>query len=258
MAWVVTGSKSFEPSRYWNSRLAEGIRLAATGTRPFGEYYQRYLYRLKDAAFRKLLKPYQHRLKGARVLNVGCGWGYFEPLFKELGAAEVTGVDFVSETIAELSRTRHEYEYIYANITKELPDVLKGRTFDLVTCIDVIYHIVDDDDFYQALRNMCELCDPHEGIFLWTDAPRRVNNSSHPHCRYHSFVDYQPVFERYGLQARATRSMYHLYDKYWSWSERVSKYPRVTYPLMYAFDRCVAGWGWRVDANVAALAVRAG
>jgi SAM-dependent methyltransferase len=256
MSTAPVSSKSFDASSYWRRRLATGARLSATGTRPFGEPYQRYLYRLKVAAIRRLLKPFRHRLQGARVLNVGCGWGFFEPVFAAMGARHVVGVDFVPETIRELQARRPEFEYHCASVTEPWPEALAGRSFDLVTSIDVLYHVIDDLEFARAIENLCVLCRGDGGLMLWTEAPLRENTSEHPHCRYRSFLDYQPMFTRYGVHPRATLPVYQLYDAYWPWSERAADHPRFSYPLMYAFDRCFARFGRRVDTNYAALAVR--
>src|SRR6185295_4104446 len=80
----------FNASNYWVDRLQKLTALEATGTRPFGLCYQRYLYRLKEAAIERVLRPWRTRLRGARALNVGCGWGYFEPLLADFGAGKIT------------------------------------------------------------------------------------------------------------------------------------------------------------------------
>lgn len=256
MSTAPVSSGSFDASSYWRERLASGERLAATGTRPFGPAYQRYLYRLKVAAIRRLLKPFRQQLQGARVLNVGCGWGYFEPVFAAMGARHVVGVDFVPETIDALRTSQPAFEYHCANVTEPWSEALQGKSFDLVTSIDVLYHVVDDHAFGRAIANLCAICRPDGGLLLWTDAPRRENNTDHPHCRYRSFLDYQPVFARYGVRPRTALPMYQIYDAYWSWSERAADHPRISYPLMYAFDRCFARFGRRAETNYAALAVR--
>ncbi len=248
--------RPYEPLSYWSNRLKEGSRLAATGTRPFGEEYQRYLYRLKERSITRILRPYRDRIQDGRVLNVGCGWGYFEPMFKRMGAREVVGVDFVDETIRELKATRPEFEYHRANISEPWPVALQGRTFDLVTSIDVLYHIVHPESFTHALRNLCGACDPDGGLLMWSDAPQRKNSEAHPHCRYRTRQDYQPELERHGFIVRETMPMYHLFDNYWSWSEFAADHPRLCYPLMYTFDCFFARWGGRPDSNVLTLASR--
>ncbi len=258
-------AESFDAHAYWSGRLVEGRPMEAVGTRPFGENYQRYLYRLKEAAIRRVLRMADRRrprgagaalLHGAHVLNVGCGWGYFEPVFDRLGAASVTGIDFVDAVVERLRRQRPRYEYLAADITDPLPDALSGRTFDVVSAIDVLYHVVDDARFQVAVENLCQLCRPDGGLLIWVDAPRRSYDPRHPHCRYRRWNDYDAVFERFGVSLHAATPMYHLFDTYSRRTEWLARYPTWTYPAMYAFDRGFARLGWRATANHCALAVR--
>lgn len=246
----------FDAFQYWHERLKDGSSLEATGTRPFGEAYQRYLYRLKEGAILRVLRPWRDRLRGARVLNVGCGWGHFEPFFGRLGAAEVVGVDFVESAVSALQAARPEYAYHVGNIAEALPPALEGRAFDVVTAIDVLYHITDDAAFHAAVRRLCTLCEPQGGLLLWTDAPFRRNDQSQQHCRYRPRHAYQRVFSRSGVRWQSSTPMYHLFDVYRPWSEWAADHPRFVYPLMYGFDRLFARFGGRQDANCCCIAQR--
>lgn len=252
---AVPRPNDFVPSTYWGGRLHERSPLEATGTRPFCARYQQYLYRLKEAAIMRVLRPVRARVRGASVLNVGCGWGYFEPFFARLGAAEVAGADFVASAIEQLKARRPEFEYHCADLTGELPESLRERRFDLVTALDVLYHIVDDAAFERALANLCTLCRPG-GLFLWTDAPYRRNDPTQPHCRYRDLGAYRRVFERHGVEPMRSAPMYHLYDQYAWYSEGAARHPRVWYSLMYTFDRAMAPLGLRRSTNYCALGIR--
>lgn len=54
---------------------------------------------LEWPAFKRLLPP----LKGLRVLDIGCGFGHFARAARDLGAAEVIGID-ASERMIEVAR----------------------------------------------------------------------------------------------------------------------------------------------------------
>ena len=222
----------FDAATFWDHRLGEGSHLEATGTHPFSEEYQRYLYGLKEVAIRRLLKPWAARLRGARVLNVGCGWGYFEPFFEACGASEVVGVDFVGDTIAQLRTSRPQYTYLKADISEPLPEALAGRSFDVVTAFDLLYHIVEPARFDRAITNLCSLCRRDGGLLLWTDAPARPYDTAHPHCRYRHWSAYRNVFGQLGVKQRAALPMYCCFDTYNRWTERMGRYPSVAYPAM--------------------------
>jgi len=257
LAESVHATDPFGAADYWACRLGEGALLEATGTRPFSEAYQRYLYRLKELAILRLLRPLRSRLRGARVLNVGCGWGHFEPFFDDVcSAVEVVGIDFVDDAIAQLRTSRPQYTYLKVDISEPLPEALAGRSFDVVTAIDVLYHIVEPARFDTAIANLCSLCRPDGGVLLWTDAPSRRYDPAHPHCRYRDWSVYGNVLEQFGLTQRAVEPMYCCFDTYNRWTEWLGRYPSVTYPAMYAFDRFFARWNLRRTTNHCALAVR--
>ncbi len=246
----------FDSQPFWSRRLEEQPALTGTGTAPFGPLYQRWLYKLKEVAIKKLLRPYRDRLQSAEVLNVGCGTGYFEPFFARYGAGHVTGVDFVKSAIETLRRKHTPYEYLTADISEPLPEDLIGRTFNLVTAIDVLYHIVDESSYRAALGNLCRLCHPQGGLLLWTDAPGRENNPAQSHCRYRSWSDYDRILSPFHVHRVAWTPMYYLFDVYNRRSEFWARYPRWSYPLMYVVDRLLAARGWRKSTNYCFLAVR--
>ncbi len=248
--------QAFDASRYWSKRLHRSASLEATGTLPFDGRYQQWLYRLKEAAIRRVLRPWRDGLRGVSVLNVGCGGGYFEPFFAACGASRLMGVDFVASAVERLQADRPEFEYAVADLTQPLPASLAGRSFDLVTAIDVLYHVVDDRRFTRALANLCSLCRPDGGLLLWTDAPGRAAERGATHCRYRDRSAYDNILADHGLSIARTTPMYCCFDVYTSWSERLARHPRFTYPAMYAFDRLFAARGWRSTSNHCLVAVR--
>lgn len=86
-----------------------------------------------------------------KILDAGCGTGLLAKKLEKFG--DVVGVDYQSEAL-KFARMR-KVKVIYASITN-LP--FKNNTFDLITCIDVIYHqsIKDDSlaisELYRVLK----------------------------------------------------------------------------------------------------------
>ena len=72
-----------------------------------------------------------------KVLDIGCADGMLVAFLKELGFAEVTGIDINAELIAR-ARTQVDAEFIASDAATFLA---QGRTFDLIFLLNVVEHI---------------------------------------------------------------------------------------------------------------------
>jgi 2-polyprenyl-6-hydroxyphenyl methylase/3-demethylubiquinone-9 3-methyltransferase len=103
-----------------------------------------------DAATRPLGKP----LGGLSILDIGCGGGLVcEPLAR-LGAV-VTGIDPAFENV-EAARRHAEAQGL--DITYRVARVeelaAEGRTFDAVSCLEVVEHVPDVGQFLRACAGL--------------------------------------------------------------------------------------------------------
>lgn len=79
-------------------------------------------------------------LQGKKVLDLGCGYGYYTDYFNSIGANAV-GVD-VSDEMIGLARKRYSRcEFWVSDITKKLP--FEKESFDMVFCNQVLMDVED-------------------------------------------------------------------------------------------------------------------
>ena len=90
-------------------------------------------------------------LAGARVLDVGCGSGYFLHRLREYGVGECHGIDLMENRIAE-GRERYPALHFHVGSATELP--FADGEFDLVTQFTCLSSIVDGDVRLAAAREM--------------------------------------------------------------------------------------------------------
>jgi SAM-dependent methyltransferase len=95
------------------------------------------------------------RLAGARVLDVGCGTGYFLHRLREYGAGECHGIDLMEERIAE-GRERYPALELTVGSATELP--YRDGEFDLVTQFTCLSSILDGDVRLAAAQEMRRVC----------------------------------------------------------------------------------------------------
>jgi hypothetical protein len=66
----------FDPLEYWEDRHGKSSGLAGVGYLGL-KGYNEWMYRVRRHVFRRALRPYAARLRGARVLDVGSGTGFY-------------------------------------------------------------------------------------------------------------------------------------------------------------------------------------
>jgi SAM-dependent methyltransferase len=91
------------------------------------------------------------RVKGARVLDVGCGSGYFLHRLREYGAGDCRGIDLMENRVAE-GRERYPTLELGVGTATELP--YADGEFDLVTQFTCLSSILDDNVRLAVAREM--------------------------------------------------------------------------------------------------------
>jgi 2-polyprenyl-3-methyl-5-hydroxy-6-metoxy-1,4-benzoquinol methylase len=111
-------------------------------TRPW--YQQNYFSRLVGRAILAMARTMGVRLRG-RVLDFGCGPGYLLDLLVAQGVA-CEGADFSENAIAILNeRLRHEPLFGGVTRLEQIPSSLPADAYDVVFCIELVEHLLDDD-----------------------------------------------------------------------------------------------------------------
>jgi 2-polyprenyl-3-methyl-5-hydroxy-6-metoxy-1,4-benzoquinol methylase len=122
-------------------------------------------------------------LRGARILDAGCGSG--RTLEELVRYGEVSGIELDSEA-AEVAQARGHGEVLIGRL-EELP--WPDDTFDLITCLDVIEHTPDDRTTLRELRRVCK----PGGWLLLTVPAYQALWSVHDEANHH--------YRRYGRRA---------------------------------------------------------
>lgn len=161
-----------EPERgsakdYWEDRLRGGADLGSVGYRGLGLAYNRWMYRVRGRAFDRVVKRLDISLTDARILDIGSGSGYYVDNWIAHGAIHVVGSDFTDASIAGLRKRFPSLSILQLDISAPSIDV-QPESFDIVSAMDVLFHITDDDAYRRALVNIQRVLRPG-GLFLFSE-----------------------------------------------------------------------------------------
>jgi len=141
-----------EVVRFWDQRHAAVGEGASGGFISLGEAGNRALYLVRLGQLLTLAGGSSPDAP-VDVLDAGCGKGIFARGLAECGY-RVTGFDPSESAIAVCrGKARHREEYRVSSMV-EFPG---SRLFDLVYSIDVMFHIMDDDQWRASVQRLCRL-----------------------------------------------------------------------------------------------------
>jgi len=162
---TVSGTRDlgFTPGSYWNERLTRNFNLTGVGYQGLGIGFNRVTYHLRRIMFRSVVSRFG-LAKVDRVIDIGSGTGFCR-LWLDAGAREVDGVDLAEVAVESLGRLFPHCRFHHLDIGRELPAMLKAR-FDAVSAFDVLFHIVDDRLWRNAISNLADLLRPGGYLLL--------------------------------------------------------------------------------------------
>lgn len=126
-------------------------RIAASWWDPDGE--SRPLHDLNPARLAYMVE--RAELKGAKVIDVGCGGGILSESMAGQGAI-VTGIDIAAKALAVARLHLHEsgYQVDYQQVTAESWAEQNASSADIVTCMEMLEHVPDPASVVSACADM--------------------------------------------------------------------------------------------------------
>jgi SAM-dependent methyltransferase len=204
---------NFDPIRYWTERVGPDATLADTGVKDFSLGYNQKLYKLKTFAFKRLLAPHAAQLFGQPALNVGCGSGYFEDWLERIYGMRTFGVDISPRLVAALQRKFRARRYERWNFAEGANPHFDREYFQLITFIDISYHIIDDALWSLTLLHAMDHLRPG-GLLLLTDIAAGKPSCSGPHVRFRPLEAYEEVLTPCHLERIGSVDMYYLFNRF--------------------------------------------
>jgi 2-polyprenyl-3-methyl-5-hydroxy-6-metoxy-1,4-benzoquinol methylase len=182
---------------YWVQRHEKlRSRLAAVGDISSSEERNLELYALKKRRVAALLSDLgMLELTGMSVLDAGCGTGMLAELFFVLGADRIAGVDASPLAVEQASHRCPGGRFEVASLL----DFDVDEQFDISCCIDVLYHVVDDENWLRALGRLAAHVKPG-GVLILLDQHKPEPTSPASHVQFRTKAMYETALAELALR----------------------------------------------------------
>ena len=224
---------TYQPREFWEQRLSQQFDLRGTGETGLSLAYNRACYALRRDVLDAALAAQRFDPRGRRVLDVGCGTGFFTSYYVERGA-QVTGLDIAPTSIATLSERFPAARFVLADVGEQ---PVEGR-FDLVNAFDVLYHIVDDARWARAVGHLAAAVEPG-GLLLVTDTFSDAPGLAE-HNRMRPLARYRDLLAAAGLGVASLRATHVLLNRELGPLRFLNRLPS----LLLATDRAALALGY--------------
>jgi len=182
---------------------------AGTGYSEYEDQEEEYL-----ATFREDVRRIGEFIPSGRILEVGCGYGYFLQAAEEAGY-DAYGID-LSPMAVEWAAKRHP-DRVFLGLLEEVPEI-QGQKYDVIFGSHLIEHLTEPSDF---LRQAGKLLRPGGLVVMVTpniksllsrvSGSRWVSFKIPEHVSYYDPATITTLLSRTGYTVRSVDSAYQYY-----------------------------------------------
>lgn len=134
---------------YWNRRHTQRGPLRSGGHIGLDEVANHYFYVLRLGLLLPLLGDRADDTLPTRVLDAGCGKGWFTRAVKACGFL-VDGVDASAAAVAQCQKDDPAGSYTVATLAQ----FACSRPYDAAFSVDVLFHVTDDVEWIRSLESL--------------------------------------------------------------------------------------------------------
>jgi len=186
-------------AEYWERRLGEHPGLAEVGFLGFGQPFNEWMYRVRKNVFVREVSRLLPGHPGIPVLDIGSGTGFWAEVWRELGVLRPVLSDLTITATDYLREKYPESRVLQLDITAADAVHRAGEQFEVVTAMDVLFHITAEEGFSSAIANIARLLKPG-GFFVFSEnVPQRELPRSGTQVN-RTLATYRNELERNGLR----------------------------------------------------------
>jgi SAM-dependent methyltransferase len=213
--------QSYDADSFWDSyyNIAEShtdattIALNSSENDPASKYH----YNTVENHIYNILIKQGHTPDGKKVLDIGSGAGHWIDFWLESNADSVTGVEISEVASTRLTEKYHDNEQVSINQDNISAPSNEYNEFNYVSAIGVLFHIVEDQAWEDAVSNVCASLVPGGLAFIGGKFGWRSMN-----VQFHGTDDFETEEELNGLPTGKPKVNKRLRSKS-EWKRLVSK-----------------------------------
>lgn len=193
-------------SAYWEERLGDDVPLSSVGYSGLSDSYVAWLYRIRRRRFMRMVQPVVR--PGMRVLDVGSGGGFYVDLWQRMGVRDVTATDLTQASVRAIKRRFPAISAMQLDIGGAEAGLAPG-SYDAISCMDVLHHLMDDAAYERALRHCATMLE-RGGHLIFTDNFLHGPAYRGPHHVSRPLIQIESMLRRCGLSVVERRPMFVL------------------------------------------------
>jgi 2-polyprenyl-3-methyl-5-hydroxy-6-metoxy-1,4-benzoquinol methylase len=223
---------------YWNNITKNELSIRTVGNLRFSLHWNKYEYKLRQKMIEKITKHVD--LINKSVLDVGCGSGFWINYFSKF-TNDITGID-ISSNIIKRHKEKFSDRFVFKQVDITRDDLLKvlKKKFYFINIIDVLFHIVNDNDYKKAINNISQII-KDDGFVLTTDMPIYRKDKSCSHVRYRKENFIMKTFSDNGFKLIDSRAIFFAMGgrDYLVPKKIIDMFDIILAPLYYSHERLI-------------------
>lgn len=204
-----------ESRQYWEGRHAALKLYRAGGDKSLTEDANQVFYQIRLAKIRVLIYRRFGSARRLRILDAGCGAGWMAAELARTGY-RVLGIDMAESAVR---RARQTFG-IEARVAS-LHEYTSHESFHVILLQDVLFHVVDDEQWRQSLVNLASLL-TGDGALIFADELRAQRYTLSNYIVHRSLTEYEQVLGALGMRLECVDTygvfgnLNHIYMATWS------------------------------------------
>lgn len=141
--------RDYRKKKYWDDRYKMYPDLRGSGRCNISAYENKIIYNYYQSVVDEMIGE-----NAENIIDIGCGVGYYAKKFMKFGAKNYLGIDISEECVEKLKHSGFPFNFEFRELDITKNPIMYRFIPDIILCLDVTQHIVNDKDFMFAMDDI--------------------------------------------------------------------------------------------------------